>query len=258
MRRRLILATGVAALALAAPAGAEAPPAQLLHAEQQTAAATSVRVTMGMSMRTAGQSLHFTASGVERLKAHEASMVVDMSKVDPTLGKMRMLAIGSRYYIHYDLLDTLHKTRPQVKPWIVADSVSAVGFDPWSLGDVTSMGAASGYKLLGTTNGVSRYSAKVDLRSAVNANPQLKQLFDQAASLAPSALGKPVPVVLYVGSDGYLDRLVERVTMSVAGEPLAMTVDLRFTDFNVDPGPVAAPSANDVMTLAQFKQIANG
>src|SRR5581483_3330003 len=111
------------------------------------------------------------------------------------------------------------------------------------------MGAASGYKLLGTTNGVSRYSAKVDLRSAVNANPQLKQLFDQAASLAPSALGKPVPVVLYVGSDGYLDRLVERVTMSV---------DLRFTDFNVDPGPVAAPSANDVMTLAQFKQIANG
>jgi hypothetical protein len=171
---------------------------------------------------------------------------------------MRMLAIGSRYYIHYDLLDTLHKTRPQVKPWIVEDSVSAVGFDPWSLGNVTSLGGASGYKLLGTSGGVSRYSARIDLRSAVNANPQLKQVFDQAAALAPSVLSKPVPVVLYVGSDGYLDRLVERETMSVAGESLAMTVDVRLSDFNVDPGPVAAPSADDVMTLAQFKQLANG
>jgi hypothetical protein len=133
-----------------------------------------------------------------------------------------------------------------------------VGFDPWSLGNLESMDAASGYKLLGTSNGVSRYSAKIDLRSAVNSNPQLKQLFQQAASVAPSALAKPVPVVLYVGSDGYLDRVVERVQMSVAGESLAMTVDVRLSDFNVDPGPVAAPSASDVMTLAQFKQIANG
>jgi hypothetical protein len=258
MGRRFSLATGVVALVLAAPAGADAPPASLLHAEQQTAHASSVRVSMAMSMRVAGESMRFTASGVERVKAHQASMVVDMSKLNPALGKMKMLAIGSRYYIHYDLLDRLHRTRPQIKPWIVADSVAATGFDPWSLGDVDSIGAASGYKLLGTSGGVSRYSARIDLRSAIASSPQLQQLFQQAGTSLSSVLDKAVPVVLYVGSDGYLNRVVERVTMTIAGESLRMTVDVRLGDFGVDPGPVAAPSPADVMTLAQFKQLANG
>src|SRR5438067_9506531 len=46
MVRRLWLAASIAALAVAAPAAAERPPAPLLRAESQTAQASSVRMSM--------------------------------------------------------------------------------------------------------------------------------------------------------------------------------------------------------------------
>ena len=180
-----------------------------------------------------------------------------MSKLGPTVGKMQVVAIGSRYYVHYGFLDALRVTRPQIKPWIVADSVPAAGFNPWSLGDFrSSLGAASRYRLLGTSGGVSRYSASINLRSAIGSNPQLRQLLARAGSAVSALLDKPVPVVLYVGSDGYLHRAIEQITMMIAGQSLAMTIDIRLSDFNDDPGPIVAPAADQVMTLAQFKQLA--
>ena len=259
MSKWLWPAVGVAAFVLAAPAGAEQPPAPLMHAELQTAQANGLHVTMAMSMRVAGQALDFSASGVERPKAHQASMVVDMTNLSPTIGKMRMLSIGSRYYLHYDLLDSLRVTHPQVRPWIVTNTAAAVGFDPWALGDLhSSMDAASGYRLLGTSGGISHYRASIDLQSALSSNPQLKKLLGSAGTAVSALLRRPVPVELYVGSDGYLHRVVERITMAIAGDSLSMTIDIGLSDFNVDPGPLVAPSADQVMTLAQFKRLVHG
>jgi hypothetical protein len=258
MLRRLSAVTMLAALVVVAPAAAAQPPAPLARAEAQTAKATSLRLAIVMSMRVAGQTVRFSVSGVERLKAHQASMVVDMSKLSPTVGKMQMIAIGSRYYIHYDALDKLRATRPQIKPWIVTDSAAAAGFDPWSAGNFHhAFAGASGYRLLGRSGGVSRYRLDVDLKSAVAANPQLEQLLARAGTAA-GLLDKPVPVVLSVGSDGYLHRAVERIAMPVAGQSLAMTIDIRLSGFDADPGPILAPAADQVMTLAQFKRLANG
>jgi hypothetical protein len=259
MTWRVWFAVVVVGLAVVAPAAGEQAPAPLMHAETQTAHASSMRMSMRLSIRAAGQSVAFTASGFERPKAHEASMVVDMTQLSPTIGKMKMLSIGSSYYIHYDMLDTLRITHPQVKPWIVADSASAVGFDPWSFSNSFSSVSSSGhYQLLGKSGTTTRYRASITLRSAVAANPQLKPLMEQAGSVAPELLDKPIPIELEVGDDGYLHRALERMTMTIAGQSLAMTIDIHLSDFNADTAPINAPSADQVMTLAQFKKLANG
>jgi hypothetical protein len=259
MRWRVWLMSGVVGLAVVAPAAGEQPPAPVLHAQAQTMQASSMRISMRLTIRAAGQSLALTASGFERPKAHQASMVVDMTQLSPSVGKMHLVAVGSRYYIHYDMLDTLHVTHPQVKPWIVADSASAIGFDPWSFGSsMSSMDDAVHYRLIGRTGGTSRYRASVDLRSAIAANPQLKSLLSQAGSDAAGLLHRSVPVVLSIGDDGYLHRAVEQLTMTIGGQTLSMKVDLGFSDFNGDHGAVSAPPSDQVMTLAQFKQLANG
>lgn len=241
---------------MAAPASGKQPPAPLLKAELKTARARSLRIAMTTSVRVAGQTVTFSASGAERPKAHQMSLVVDMSKLNPTVGTMRVVAIGSRYYLHYGVLDALHRKQPQIKPWLVTDTASAVGFDPWSLGNVhRSLKAASGYRLLRTGGGVRRYAARIDLRAAIAANPQLKHLLARAGGGSSALLARPVPIVLDVGSDGYLHRVRERLTMPVAGQSLAMTMDFRLSRFDLDPGPIAAPPADEVMTLAQFQKL---
>lgn len=258
MVRRAWLAAAIAgALVVVAPANAGQPPVRLLKAEVQTARASSVRVAMTTSVRVAGKSVKLSAGGVERLEAHQASMVFAMPTPSPAIGTMQMLTIGSRSYIHYRLLDQLHAARPQIKPWIVTDAASTAGFDPWALGRLRhSMSAASDYRLLGTSGGTSRYGARIDLHEAIASNPQLKQLLARAGGVAASLLDRPVSVVFDVGGDGYLHRVREQVTTAVGGHAVAITTDVRMRDFNIDPGPIVAPPADQVMTLAQFKKLA--
>lgn len=260
MGRHAICAGVIAgALGAVAVASAASPPAPLQSAETKTENATTMRVTMTLTMRIGGQVLGYTVDGVERLRAHQASMVVDLSRLDPSIGRMRVLAIGSRYYVHYQLLDALHAKRPAVKPWIVESSAATVGFDPWSLAKLpTGLRAATDYRVLRTGGGTTSYAARLDLGSVLTMNPRLKQMLGQLGTVVSKVVRKPMEVELDVGSDGYLHRVVESFTMSIAGDPFRTIMVARLSDFGVDSGPIMAPPADKVMTLSRFKKLVHG
>jgi hypothetical protein len=259
-RRSAIVVSMIAVLlAGAAAARAERPPAPLQAAEVKTANATNMRVTMTLTMRIGGEVLGYTVDGVERLRAHQASMVVDLSKLAPAIGKMQVLAIGPRYYVHYRLLDVLHAKRPRFKPWIVESSVATVGFDPWSLAKLPSgLRSATDFRVLRTSGGTTSYGARIDLASALTMNPRLKQMLGQLGTAVSQVVRKPMGVELDVGPDGYLHRVAERFAMSIAGDAFRTTIVVGMSDFGVDPGPLVAPPANQVMTLSQFKRLVHG
>jgi hypothetical protein len=260
MGRRLICAAVItSALAAAALATAATPPAPLQAAETKTANVADMRATMTLTMRIGAHVLGYTVDGVERLRAHQASMVVDLSRLDPSIGKMQVLAIGPRYYVHYTLLDTVHAKRPAFKPWVVESSVATVGFDPWSLARLPNgLRAATDYRVLRTSGGTTSYAARLDIGSALTMNPRLKQMLGQLGTVASKVVRKPMGVVLDVGSDGYLHRVVEIFTMSIAGDPFRTTVVARFSRFGVDPGPIVAPPTDQVMTLSRLKKLVHG
>ena len=212
---------------------------------------------MTVSIDQAGRHLEVGSSGVELLRLHEASLAIDLSGENPSLGVGKVIVIGSHAYVHLAALGTAKARRQHLKPWIVENVKAAAGYNPWSLGNLTSLAAIKDVVPAGVGNDagmpVTRYAAKLDLRRVLALNPQVAKLF-ATIHVPKSLLGSVITARFDVGSDGYLHALSESFTLPVSGQPpLAFAIAETMSGFDEQRGPLAQPPSYDVMTLAQYE-----
>jgi hypothetical protein len=171
--------------------------------------------------------------------------------------KVETLQIGTKAYVSLSALSTPAAEARGIKPWIVENLKSSLGYDPWSLTSLKSLTAIRDVEPAGsgTDNGVAvrRYTATVDLATALALNAQLGvalKKFGSALSLLPAV----ITVHLDLGNDGYVHRLAESFTLP-STQPVSLSLVMTMNGYNTQTGTLVAPPASDVMTLQQFKQL---
>ena len=235
------------------------PPA-LLKAVQQTNSAKSENINLEEKITEGRQTTVIHLRGVEQPRAKAGSFVLDFAPAQPGVGTATEIMLGSKVYIHYPVLDTLHAQNPRVKSWIVVDTTSTLGVDPTSFTALAGqqLQALSGLKVVGTASdgavAITRYAGTIDLRKEAKAGP-LQQLLAHLPSAAAAALNGKARMELWAGSDGYLHRAITTMTIPFDGEHLHITVDATVDNFNQSTAPIVAPAPAEVMTLAQFTQL---
>ena len=199
--------------------------------------------------------------GVEQPQAKAGSFMLDVSPAQPGVGEASEIMLGSKLYIHYAVLDTLHAKNPGVKSWIVVDTNSALGVDPSSLTALQGrqLQSLTNVKVAGTgTEGgvqVTRYSATLDLSKVARSGP-MQQMLSHLPSAAAGILNGTARTELWAGADGYLRRTITTMTLPVpGGSAIHVAVDATIDGFDQSTAPIVAPQASDVMTLAQFGQL---
>jgi hypothetical protein len=262
-RRLAALAVVAAACVYVPSVGAATSPRQaLIAAEQKTAAAPSVHVALVETVTEGSQKLVMRMSGVQETPRKAGSFVYDFSQIQPSLGVTDAIALGSKLYFHYGGLDALRAREPKLKRWVVVDSKSALGVDPWGLGaaSVQAVKAIARLRAVGraTDAGVPvvRYAGTLDFGKAISLVPQLQQLLSHLPSSSAAVAHARGDVEFWVGSDGYLHRVTESYDFPVGGQsPLHVALTMQFGDFGAGVGPIVAPPAADVMTLAAFNRV---
>jgi hypothetical protein len=254
----LLALAGILASAAAAAAG---PPAALVQAVQKTNAASSASLTLtvrtGLGSRTVSTlRLH----GIEQPSAQAGSFVLTITPDQAGLGQASEIVHGSKVYVHYALLDTLHAKNPSVKSWVVVDSRSALGVDPAGL---TALGSneltqMTGLRAVGAGSvggvAVTRYAGALDLRKA-SSLPELQQLLAHLPSAVASVLKGKEQFVFSVGADGYVHRVTASLGVPLAGARLRVDVDATLGAFGASPGAILPPPSSDVMTLDSFERL---
>ena len=258
---RAVPVIACAAAVFCAGSGAASAPPALLQALQKTNSARSETISFDERIGQGGQVTMLRLQGVEQPQARAGSFVLDISPAQPGVGQATEILVGSKLYIHYPILDTLHAKNPKVKSWIVVDTNSSLGVNPSSLTAMAGqqLQALTGIKVVGTgtENGISvtRYAGTLDLRKAAQSG-QMQQLLSHLPSAAAAALQRTAQIELWVGSDGYLHRSITTLSLPVQGEkPLQITVDGTLNDFDKPTAPIVAPATGDTMTLAQFGKL---
>ncbi len=251
------MAAAAAATAVLGARGATNP---LEQADARMATARSVEFGMTVRVAQAGQTYAFKASGVELLRLHQATITLDVGKLDPAVGNEKLVLIGPRAYLHFGLMDTPQARQAHIKPWVVLDLRAAAGYNPWSLGSLKSFGAVSDVVASGTGNDggtpVHRYTAKVNLHTAIALNPQLAQLV-RRLGISGRLFDSIVSVRFDIGDDGYIHRVGEAFSLPLpGGPPLTIGFDMTMSRYNSSEPTLAAPPASQVMTLSQFERAA--
>lgn len=262
-RRFAALAAAAAACSGVPSAVAATPPQQaLIGAEQKTAAAQSVHLSLVETLTEGSQKRVTRMSGVQETPRKAGSFVYDFSQIQPTLGVTDAIALGSKLYFHYGGLDALRARQPKLKRWVVVDSKTALGVNPWGLGVASDQAvkAIAGLRSVGrgADAGVPivRYAGTLDLGKALSLVPQLQQLLSHLPSSAAAVAHSRVDVEFWVGSDGYLHRVSESFGLTVSGQaPLRVSLTMSFGQFGAGVGAIVAPPAADVMTLAAFNRM---
>jgi hypothetical protein len=260
-----VAAVAAVVVAVSPARGAPSPRSVLVAAEQKTAAAQSVHVAMTTSISQAGRTLVVKASGVQETPRKAGSFVYDFSQVAPTLGETDAIVLGAKAYLHYGGLDPLRAREPKLKQWVVLDTRSALGVDPWGLGKtaLATLKAVIGLRAVGTGSDagspVVRYAGSLDFARAVSLAPQLQQVLSHLPSSAGVVANARGRVEFWVGDDGYLHRTIESLSAPVPGQqPLRIGVTLSYGEFGVSPGAIVAPPASEVMSLAAFNRLLGG
>ncbi|MGZ4360174.1 MAG: hypothetical protein ACXVZW_10385 [Gaiellaceae bacterium] len=254
------VAACAAAIFCAATGAAGAPP-ELLKAVQKTNSAQSASITLTERIGQGSQVVLLRLHGVEQPRAKSGSFVLDISPAQPGLGEATEILIGSKLYIHYPILDTLHAKNPKVKSWIVVDTTSSLGINPSSLTALEGrqLQGLTGVKVVGTSAQggvpVTRYAGTLDLHKAAQSGP-MQQLLSHLPPAAATVLKGTARIELWAGSDGYLHRSITTLSLPVQGDkPLRLTIDGTLDNFDKSSAPIAPPPAGDVMTLAEFGQL---
>jgi hypothetical protein len=197
--------------------------------------------------------------GVEQPRAQSGSFVFSFTPAQRDLGQASEIVHGSRVYVHFGVLDTLHAKNPAVKSWVVLDSRSSLGVDPAGL---TALGTKelqemTGFTFLGHRSEggvqVTRYAGTLQLSRAA-ASPQLQELLAHLPSAAAILKGKE-RFVIAVGADGYVHRITSSISAPIAGAELHVDVDAALSDFGGSPGAIVPPPASEVMALARFDRL---
>lgn len=260
MRRALLAAAVVGALA-ASGAAAAAPPSALVRAFQHTRAATSMSLTLNEKVRLGAQTVTVRLRGVQQPRAKQGSFVFSTTPSQPGLGQASEIVHGSRVYVHFAALDTLHARNPAVKTWVAVDAASNLGVDPSGLAALGTkeLQAMTGIRVVGhgTDHGVAltRYRGMIDLKRAAQL-PQLQQLLAHLPSASALVLQGKELMEIAVGADGYVHRI--RATLRVpmrSGGAVAVDLDTSFADFGRSVGAIVPPPASEVMTLDRFYQV---
>ena len=251
-----------AAAVFCAGSGAAGAPPELLRAIQKTNSAKSATISLDERIGQGGSQISIIRlHGVEQPQDKTGSFVLDISPAQPSVGEATEILVGSKLYIHYPALDTLHAKNAKVKSWIVVDTNSSLGINPSNLTALEGhqLQDLSGIKIVGTGTdsggAVTRYAGTLDLRKAAKSGP-MQQLLSHLPSSAATVLNRTARIELWVGDDGHLRRVITTINLPVQGEkPLQLTIDGALSDFDKSTAPIVAPPAGDVMTLAQFGQL---
>ena len=246
-------------LAAGSALAANAPPGPLDQAELKTAGAASVEVDMNMQLTAAGHRVTLRSTGVELPQRHEASLDADFSALDPSLGRERVLVIGSHAYVQFSSLQTAKARQAHIKPWIVEDVKATAGYDPWSLSSVRSLGAIKDVVAAGTGSDggvpVHIYEAHVDLGTALELNPELAQVVARDGLGAATSSHRTIVARVDVGNDGYLHRVSESFQLPILGTTIGFNLDITLGNYNQQTAGLVAPAASQVMTLTQLQQL---
>ncbi len=258
---RAVLVAACAAAVFCVGSGAAGAPPALLQAITKSNSAKSETVTLDERVAQGSQVTTIRLQGVEQPQAKTGSFVLDISPAQPGVGQASEILVGSKLYIHYPVLDTLHAKNPKVKSWIVVDTTSSLGVNPSSLTALEGeqLQDLTGIKIVGTGTvdgiAVTRYAGTLDLRKAAHSGP-MQQLLSHLPSSAAAVLNGTAQIELWVGSDGYLHRTITTFSLPVTGQKaFKITVDGTLSGFDKSNAPIVAPAAGDTMTLAQFGQL---
>ena len=249
-----------AAIFCAGSGAAGAPPA-LLQAIAKTNSAQSAVIDFEERVSQGSQVTTLRLQGAEQPQAKTGSFVLVISPAQQGFAPVTEILVGSKLYIHYPVLDTLHAKNPKVKSWIVVDTNSSLGVNPSSLTALAGeqLQDLTGIKAVGTGTvdgiAVTRYAGTLDLRKAAQSG-QMQQLLSHLPSAAAAVLNGTAQIELWVGRDGYLHRTTTTMSLPVQGEQtIKITVDGTLDGFDKSNTPPVAPAAGDTMTLAQFGQL---
>jgi hypothetical protein len=261
IRAGVLAAFAVAALVAWSGEAVAAPPPALLRALLRTTSAGSANLSLTERVTIGSQTITLRLRGIEQPRAKAGSFVFSLSPAQPGLGQATEIVRGSKVYVHYGVLDTLHAKNPSVKSWILVDAKSSLGIDPVG---VATLGAKelremTGIEVVGAgTEGgvrVTRYRGTLDLRRAAS-SPQLQQLLSHLPSAAAVVLDGTERVEFSVGADGYIHHITSSIAVSMrGGGPVRVAIDATFADFDRDKAPLVPPPASEVMTLLRFNQL---
>ena len=253
-------ALAVCALGAAGLAAAPDPHAVLVAAVKQTNAARSVNLVLTEHITVGKTRASIRMSGVEAPKAGTGSFTLVTTPAQQGLGQMTEVLVGSRVYIHYGLLDTLHLQNPAIKHWLAVDTGTSLGIDPSNLALLGAGEAAelTGLKVVGTgsvqTTPVTLYRGSLDL-GKLEQSGVIKQLLSHLPSAASLILKGKDTLELSVGSDGYIHESSSSLKLRDGKSVVNVEVDVTLTDFDKSIKPIVAPAARDTMTLAQFDKL---
>jgi hypothetical protein len=246
---------------LVGSASATAPLATVVQAVQRTSSATSANLSLTERVSFGAVEVVVRLRGIQQPRASAGSFVFSLSPAQTGLGQGSEILEGSKVYVHYGLLDTLHAKNPAVKTWLLVDSRSNFGVDPSGL---ATLGVATVRKMTGVTavgSGteagmrVTRYRGTLDLRQAA-ASPQMQALFSHLPSASATLLNGKEQVEISIGTDGYVHRVQATITSRASGgTSIHVTVDSEFTNFNQYTAALVPPPASDVMSLSRFNQL---
>lgn len=254
------VAAAAAAMVWCAAASADSPRAVLIGAAERTNAASSLRMTLVEHIRIGSETETVSLAGVEQPSSGRGSFVMDVSPAEAGLGQATEIIDGSRVYVHYPVLDTLHSANPRVRNWILVDTTSSLGVNPTNLAsldraeldELTAVTAAGATTL--DRRSVTDYAGTLDLEKAARL-PAFEQLLSHLPSASAAILAGSARITYAVGRDGYVHGVTTTITVHVQATTVRVALDMTLDDFNQTAAAIAAPSAAAVMTLAAFERI---
>lgn len=242
-------------------AGSAGPPAALVQAIAQTNGAKSLKISFVERVSAGSNTTIVRLKGVEQPQQHGGSFVFSTSPAQAGLGQASEILHGSKVYVHYGVLDALHKKDPRVKSWLVVDTTSSLGINPEGF---TTLGATGvkelkGIKVVDKARDagvpVTRYSGTLDLRQAAQ-SPVLQELLAHLPSSVAAILSGTERIALDVGDDGFVHRITTSLTLPLGGtQAISISIDVMLTDFNRPIGAIIPPPSSEVMTLTQFDKL---
>jgi hypothetical protein len=252
-------ATALVALALLvvpiAGCGADdVNPNALAQAADKTAAVTGMKIdgTMTMDMPGVGK-VPMTMTGVADVAGKRMRMETDMSQLAAQSGgevdaddlKMEAILIDTTMYMHMPVFE-----EEIGEKWAKVDLQKALEGSGIDLAGMQQIGTspADQLKFLKETSdleelGDGHYKGTTDLRKYPGGG-------DKIAKLAGDPL---MPVEVWIGDNGYIERYKMRMTQKVEGQTVKSDTDFRYSDFGTKV-EVEAPPADDVKDLTEQTQ----
>jgi hypothetical protein len=269
--RRVLVAVQLAALVvgLAGCGGDTLSLDPVADAATKTANSGSSRIEFALTMKFAGESIDMNGSGVSDYRRSRGSLAYHMEL--PGLGEVRieMRVVGTKMFMR--LPDGLGAGLTEGKEWLgldvgkpleqaglgnfdfarQQDPAQALRYLRAASSDVREAGSAE-VRGVETT----RYLGRMDFRKALEVG--LDELGLSAADREKAREGMKtilaqlgsdsVPFEVFVDGDGLLRRMKMDMSMTIAGERLAIAMQMDYFDFGIDVD-VQSPPARSVLDV---------